>query len=139
MNKTLGDRIKEERKKKGMSQEALGKLTNTSKSFLSEVENDKRGIEAHRLGTIAKALNVSIDYLFSGIASKEKHEEQTLLDSYAQAALTGLLSNGSLITSISWTAYTNDTEGELQTTIVNAAFRYAQFAIKLREIAIKNK
>ncbi len=133
MNKTLGDRIKEEREKKNLTQAQLGKLTNTSTGFLCDVENGKRGIEVNRLARIAKTLNVSIDYLFSGVDSGETNLQSTLLDAYAQAALTGLLSNSSLITSISWDAYVNNTENKLQQTLIGASFNFAQLAIKTRK------
>lgn len=63
MEKTLGQRIKECRLKKGMTQEALAEVLFTKKSTISEYENDKIDIKYSVLKEIAKALDTKIYYL----------------------------------------------------------------------------
>ena len=62
----LGDRIKEIRQSLGWTQDRLAKETRISKSFLSEVENNKSDVSGDKLLKIANALNASLDYLLKG-------------------------------------------------------------------------
>ena len=60
---TLGDRIKEVRKKKDLTQEELAELLNISVEFISQIE---RGLKLPSMQVFIKlveALNVSADYL----------------------------------------------------------------------------
>ncbi|WP_165973945.1 helix-turn-helix domain-containing protein [Marinitoga lauensis] len=60
----LGQRIKEIRISKGLEQKELAKLAGIGQSTFSEIESGKRiGIRTDILVKIAKALNVSTDYL----------------------------------------------------------------------------
>jgi transcriptional regulator with XRE-family HTH domain len=63
---TTGDRIREVRESLGMTQEELADQTALSKGFISDVENNKRGISAENLLRIANVLHASMDYLASG-------------------------------------------------------------------------
>jgi transcriptional regulator with XRE-family HTH domain len=63
---TAGDRIREVREKRRLTQDQLAEKADVSKSFLSEVENDKRNAGAETLLKIANALGASIDYLLRG-------------------------------------------------------------------------
>jgi transcriptional regulator with XRE-family HTH domain len=63
---TAGDRIREVREKRRLTQDQLAEKADVSKSFLSEVENDKRSAGAETLLKIANALGASIDYLLRG-------------------------------------------------------------------------
>ena len=65
-NKEVGLRIAKLRNKIGISQEVLSGLAGISAKFLHEIECGKKGMSAHTLFNIAKALNVSTDYLLSG-------------------------------------------------------------------------
>lgn len=61
---TMGEKIKQKRKEAGLSQTELGeKVGYVSKSTLSHIEKGKRDISTPQLKKIAKALNVSVDYL----------------------------------------------------------------------------
>jgi transcriptional regulator with XRE-family HTH domain len=62
----LGDRIKKIRQSIGWTQDQLAKETQISKSFLSEVENNKSDVSGDKLLRIAEALNTSLDYLLKG-------------------------------------------------------------------------
>ena len=63
MGKTLGQRMKECRVKKGMTQEVLAEILYTKKSTISEYENDKIDLKYSVLKAIAKALDTSVSYL----------------------------------------------------------------------------
>lgn len=63
MGKTLGQRMKECRVKKGMTQEVLAEILYTKKSTISEYENDKIDLKYSVLKEIAKALDTSVSYL----------------------------------------------------------------------------
>ncbi len=64
----LGERVKSLRQSLGWTQDKLAQETQISKSFLSEVENDKANISGDNLLKIANTLNVSLDYLMKGEA-----------------------------------------------------------------------
>jgi len=63
---TAGDRIRLVREKRRLTQDQLAEKAGVSKSFLSEVENDKRNAGAETLLKIANALGASIDFLLRG-------------------------------------------------------------------------
>ncbi|MBI2806626.1 MAG: helix-turn-helix domain-containing protein [Planctomycetes bacterium] len=82
----VGERIKERRLEIGWTQDQLCTKAGLSKSFLSELENGKRSVSAANLLDIARALNVSLDYLMTGKASKETPSEVALPSSLAKFA-----------------------------------------------------
>jgi transcriptional regulator with XRE-family HTH domain len=60
----LGNKIKTLRKQKGLSLEKLGELTETSKSYIWELENrNSCNPTADKLAKISQALGVTTDYL----------------------------------------------------------------------------
>lgn len=59
----FGLRIKELRQKRGMSQEALGRRINRSKSVICSYENNLKIPPLDVLTDIAAVFNVSLDYL----------------------------------------------------------------------------
>lgn len=61
-----GDRIREIREAKGLTQDQLSKLAGISKSFLSDVENNNKNLSSQGLLRIAEALGASVDYLLRG-------------------------------------------------------------------------
>lgn len=63
MGMTLGRKIRECRKKKGMTQEALAEALFTNKSTISEYENDKIDLKISVLREIAVALDTPVSYL----------------------------------------------------------------------------
>lgn len=60
----LGKRIKQERIKQGITQEQLAEKADISLNFMSLIENGKN-MSVQTLINIAKALEVSVDYLLS--------------------------------------------------------------------------
>ena len=59
----IGNRIKELRKKKGLSQEALGKLVNVTKVSISCYESEKRTPDLETFELLVNALDTTPDYL----------------------------------------------------------------------------
>ncbi|MDQ3749451.1 MAG: helix-turn-helix domain-containing protein [Acidobacteriota bacterium] len=74
-----GDRIKEIREKKGMTQEQLAEKAKLSKGFLSDVENNKKNISSQFLLKIANALGASVDYLLLGESKKNIAREAVVI------------------------------------------------------------
>lgn len=83
---SVGERIKERRLEIGWTQDQLCTKAGLSKSFLSELENSKRSVSAANLLDIARALNVSLDFLMTGKASKETPGEVAIPASLAKFA-----------------------------------------------------
>ncbi len=89
----LGDRIKEARKARDMSRQALAAATRIPYSTLADLENDrqKSSTELHR---IASALRVRIEWLADGIGQRdlrapELDDDWTDVLGYRQAAALG--------------------------------------------------
>ena len=64
--KLLGNRIKQERQSRGLTQEQLAEKADISLNFMSLIENGKN-MSVQTLVNIANALGVSVDYLLSDI------------------------------------------------------------------------
>lgn len=60
-NTKLGERLKEIRQVRGLSQEQISKLLGVNRATVSQIENGKRSLTAHDLSRIADALAISID------------------------------------------------------------------------------
>lgn len=84
---TVGDRIREIREKKKMTQDQLAEKAKLSKGFLSDVENNKKNIGSQLLLKIANALGASVDYLLVGESKKHIAQEAIVIPpSLSQAA-----------------------------------------------------
>ncbi len=60
---TIGDRIKDARIKKGITQQQLASYIDVAKSTVAGYETNQRSPDAVKIGAIAKVLDVSGDYL----------------------------------------------------------------------------
>jgi transcriptional regulator with XRE-family HTH domain len=76
---TAGDRLREIRERRRLTQEQLAVAADISKSFLSEVENNKRNISSQALLRIAKVLGASVDYLLTGEAKEDRLKEPVVI------------------------------------------------------------
>lgn len=76
---TAGDRLREIRERRRITQEQLAVAADISKSFLSEVENNKRNISSQALLRIAKVLGASVDYLLTGEAKEDRLKEPVVI------------------------------------------------------------
>lgn len=61
----FGKRVKEIRKKRGMSQKALAEKVGISEGQISNIESGKRSTTVERQADIAKALHVSLSDLYA--------------------------------------------------------------------------
>lgn len=66
MEKTIGMRIKECRRKLGMTQEELAEMLCCNKSLISQYENDKVDIKGSVIVELAEILRTTTGYLLSG-------------------------------------------------------------------------
>ena len=69
---TIGSRIKELLKARGMTQRQLAKDANVSVSYLAGIESDKYKPSIKTLARIANALNVAIEELTTGGNNNEQ-------------------------------------------------------------------
>lgn len=84
---TVGDRIKQIRKKRGLTQNQLCQKAKISKGFLSDVENGKRNISSQKLLEVSNALGASIDYLLKGeVQEDSKSSSVTIPPELSEAA-----------------------------------------------------
>ena len=65
---TVGKRIKEVRKQKGMSQDELAERANLSSQYISQIETGRKKGSLPTYNKLAKALGVSIDELTGSIS-----------------------------------------------------------------------
>jgi len=83
MKQQLSDRILEARKKKGVSQQDLGKTAKVHFSNIGKYERGEATPAADILNRIAKALEVSTDYLLNGTSHDKSadaiNDEELLL------------------------------------------------------------
>ncbi len=63
---SIGSRIKYFREAKNWTQERLAQEARVSKSFISEVENDRRNPSAEKLLHMATVLGASLDFIMTG-------------------------------------------------------------------------
>ena len=63
---TSGSRFKELRKELKFSQEEMGKIFNTTKSYISLVERDKSQLSAENYKKLALKYNVNLNWLIAG-------------------------------------------------------------------------
>lgn len=76
---SVGERIKEVREKKGLTQEKLAEKTGLSKGFISDVENGKTDISSDNLLKVADVLNANLDYLLRGETREVRPREPVVI------------------------------------------------------------
>lgn len=68
MNKDIlasfGNKLKELRQEKGLSQEALALEIEVDRTYIGKIERAERNVSLKMIGKIAKALNIEIKELF---------------------------------------------------------------------------
>jgi transcriptional regulator with XRE-family HTH domain len=76
---SVGDRIREIREAKKLTQDQLAEKAGISKGFLSEIENDKRNVSSEYLLRIANSLCASVDYLLRGKAEVSSGSREPII------------------------------------------------------------
>ena len=74
-----GNRIRQLREERRMTQEQLAKAAGISKGFLSDVENNNKNISAQSLLRIANTLGASVDYLLRGEGISPANTEPVMI------------------------------------------------------------
>lgn len=59
----FGNKVREERLKKGFSQEALAEKAGVHRTYIGMIERAEKNITLKNIGKIAKALNIKINKL----------------------------------------------------------------------------
>lgn len=80
---TLGEKIRDLRKKKGFTLDQLAELSKSSKSYIWELENkDPPRPSGEKLALIAEALDVTADYLLGVDAEPSTAEDKAFFRKY---------------------------------------------------------
>lgn len=67
IKKKFGERIRELRTKKNMSQEKFALIIEMDRTYLASVESGKRNISIENIKKIANGFNISLEELFKGM------------------------------------------------------------------------
>lgn len=67
IKKKFGNKVRELRKQKGISQEELGFKSGLHRTYISDIERGSRNVSLINLEKIAKALSVKINSLLNDI------------------------------------------------------------------------
>lgn len=79
---TLGDKIREIRKKKGYSQEKLAEIVAISKMSIRRYETNERQPSLNTLNKIANALNIDVWELYDGCQLKPTQKDEHFWTAY---------------------------------------------------------
>lgn len=96
----IGSRIKELRLKKGLTQQALGKMINVTKVSVSCYENEKRSPDIETFELLVNALETTPDYLLGRdrlVISEGEEKYKTYLPKVDLEILNELCKNDKLI------------------------------------------
>ncbi|GJL67714.1 MAG: transcriptional regulator [Nitrospirales bacterium] len=63
---SFGDRVRQLRREKGLSQESFADKCGLDRTYISGIERGKRNISLRNIEVIAKALQISISKLMKG-------------------------------------------------------------------------
>lgn len=81
--KIIGERIREARKKAGITQEELSEILDVTVGFISRMERGKTEVNLKRLGQIARILDIPLEELVSGTTpDSEKYLDKDLAKIY---------------------------------------------------------
>jgi len=67
----IGKRIRKTREHYGFSREQLAEMANISPQFLVHIENGTKSMTANTICNLARALNISADYLLFGLENTD--------------------------------------------------------------------
>lgn len=68
ITKQFGERIKELRNAKGISQEKFALSIDMDRTYYASVESGKRNISLNNIDKIARGLDISLEELFKGLS-----------------------------------------------------------------------
>ena len=70
----IGDKIRTEREKFGISREKMAELVNLSPFFVGQIERGERKMSISTLINVSECLHISIDYLIFGEVAHDKED-----------------------------------------------------------------
>lgn len=74
--RNIGDVISALRKKKGLTQEELGKKTDLKRTIIVKIENSQRAISLDEAVKIAAVFSLDVDTMYSYIQNKEEKSNE---------------------------------------------------------------
>ena len=93
----LGKRIKEERKKRGLTQEKLAELSGVSNTFISFIESGNKNASLKTIKKIADVFQISLSDLFSEMTIDKKSKPDMTANKFLY-----LIQDESLATKVSF-------------------------------------
>lgn len=81
-SKEIGAKIREFRKRKGLTQEQLAEKTGVTFQQIQQYENGKTRLNTDKLQVIANAISVPAAAFFGDVGSSLSTEEQKLIDGF---------------------------------------------------------
>ncbi|MCC2615961.1 helix-turn-helix domain-containing protein [Aestuariibacter halophilus] len=91
----VGSRVREVRKKAGLSQEQLADIVGASQQTIAKIESSQEGKSSY-IRDIAKALGVSLDWIMDGVVNAQSDDATQNVDEFidnATAALTDAINS----------------------------------------------
>lgn len=80
--KILGQRIRNYRTAKGLSQEKLAELANCHHTYIGQIERGEKNATVESVEKIATALNISLSTLFRELGADDSDERNIPLECY---------------------------------------------------------
>ncbi|KUO95848.1 hypothetical protein ATW55_14870 [Ferroacidibacillus organovorans] len=122
---SLGTRIEEKRKEKGLSQERLGTLAGVSAAFISQVEKGKRNPSYGLLQKLSAELDVPLEYLVGG-DGKDLEDPNTKLI----ASMTRSLDRNQKKQLVDYIHFLTGTKRYFDFPFLESAVEYAQYLLR---------
>lgn len=76
--KVIGERIRNFRKEKGLSQEELADIANLHATYIGQLERGEKNATLESIEKVANALEISLEDLFRSIQPKPNSQEFTI-------------------------------------------------------------
>lgn len=80
LSKQLGERIRNVRKGKGISQEELAEKASVYHTFIGQIERGEKGLSIDTLESVIKALDISLGELGQNLPINENNVEESKLE-----------------------------------------------------------
>jgi transcriptional regulator with XRE-family HTH domain len=78
----IGTRLKSERKKQGLTQQALAEKSSTKQDYIAQIERGSRNPSLRTFMNILSSLDVSTDYLIYGTSKARNNEMEGLMNDF---------------------------------------------------------
>ena len=82
IKKTLGQRIRNHRTARGLSQEKLAELSGCHPTYVGQIERGEKNATIESVEKISSALNISLSELFEKLGRKESDNKSTPIKCY---------------------------------------------------------